>query len=129
MKVVQAHAPERSLSRPMDVVELYGILVPIVAAIKCGHTGLTLPKSLIETFLLLPFRIQVLDGHIFVKRDLVNEDSHLEGLEISSINGMSARKIVAILLASAFDDGDVKSGGGGISLDQISIPTLSRCLG
>ena len=103
------HDTELSLSRGMDAVSFYRELVPIVAAVKCGHTGPSLPSSLTRNFSLLPLRIRVLDGRIYVKRDLATADAHLEGKEISSINGLAANEIVSALLAGAFGDGDVKS--------------------
>lgn len=103
------HDAELSLSHPMDAIEFYRKLVPIVAAVKCGHTGLALPSSLSKKFLLLPLRIQVMDGRIYIKRDLATPEAHLEGKEIASINGVSANKIADALLADAFGDGDIKS--------------------
>jgi hypothetical protein len=103
------HEAELSLSHRMDVIGFYRELVPIVAAVKCGHTALGLPSSLTKNFSLLPLRIRVLDGRIYVKRDLATTDAHLEGKEIRSINGLTANKIVGALLAAAFGDGDVKS--------------------
>src|SRR5262245_47311223 len=41
-------AAERSIDRPMDAWELYRILAPAVAAIKCGHTAVGLPAPLQE---------------------------------------------------------------------------------
>ncbi len=59
------HDTELSFSRGMDAVSFYRELVPIVAAVKCGHTGLSLPSSLTRNFSLLPLRIRVLDGRIY----------------------------------------------------------------
>ncbi len=39
---------EKSLIRPMNSVEFYRILAPVVAAIKCGHTGVGLPEEMQE---------------------------------------------------------------------------------
>src|ERR1700730_7597795 len=53
-------AASKSLDRPMDAVEFFRVLAPAVAAIKCGHTNVTLPerlrKDISNTFPLLPFQ-------------------------------------------------------------------------
>src|SRR5262249_1368043 len=38
-------AAERSLDHPMDVYEFVRVVAPAVNAIKCGHTGLSLPDA------------------------------------------------------------------------------------
>ena len=57
---------EKSLIRPMNAVEFYRILAPVVAAIKCGHTGVGLPEEMQKAYntkaLLLPLQIRVLAG-------------------------------------------------------------------
>ena len=59
-------AAEKSLNRPMNAVEFYRILAPVVAAIKCGHTGAGLPEEMQKAHstkgLLLPLQIRVLAG-------------------------------------------------------------------
>ena len=104
-------AAERSLDRPMDAWELYRVLAPAVAAIKCGHTGLGLPKELQNelntTVPLLPLQVKVLGGTPYVFRDFSSPAGSLAGLEIRSVNGVAAPRIVATMMAATPADGDV----------------------
>ncbi len=65
---------EKSLIRPMSAVEFYRILAPVVAAIKCGHTGVGVPEEMQKAYstkaLLLPLQIRVLAGKVYILRDL-----------------------------------------------------------
>ena len=101
---------EKSLNRPMNAVEFYRILAPVVAAIKCGHTGVGLPEEMQKAYgtkaLLLPLQIRVLAGRIYILRDLSEGATTLAGREIRSINGVPAAKIVETMLATTPGDGD-----------------------
>src|ERR1700730_3044475 len=39
---------EKSLDHPMDVREFYRVMAPTIAAIKCGHTGISSSPDLEE---------------------------------------------------------------------------------
>ncbi len=101
---------EKSLNRPMNAVEFYRILAPVVAAIKCGHTGVGLPDEMQKAYgtkaLLLPLQIRVLAGRIYILRDLSEGATTIAGREIRSINGVPAAKIVETMLATTPGDGD-----------------------
>ncbi|HKP14058.1 MAG TPA: hypothetical protein VJZ91_18190 [Blastocatellia bacterium] len=76
-------AAARALDRPMDVYEFLRVLAPAVAAIKCGHTGLTMPEALckeINTSVPLPpLNVKVIDKRAYVFRDLSSADHRLAG--------------------------------------------------
>jgi hypothetical protein len=101
---------EKSLIRPMNAVEFYRILAPVVAAIKCGHTGVGPPEEMQKAYstkaLLLPLQIRVLAGKVYIFRDLSGGATTLAGREIRSINGVPAAKIVETMLATTPGDGD-----------------------
>ncbi len=101
---------EKSLIRPMNAVEFYRILAPMVAAVKCGHTGVGLPEEMQKAnstkALLLPLQIHVLAGRIYVVRDFSDGAATLAGREIRAINGVPAAKIVETMLATTSGDGD-----------------------
>ena len=101
---------EKSLTRPMNAVEFYRILAPVVAAIKCGHTGVGLPEEMQKAYstkaLLLPLQIRVLAGKVYILRDFSDGATTLAGREIRSINGVPAAKIVETMLATTPGDGD-----------------------
>src|SRR5262249_3863717 len=77
-----AHA-EQSLTKAMTVVEFYRVLAPVVAAIKCGHTDISLPKDCLKTLTaksgVLPLQVRVLDGKVYVLRDLSGGPVSLAG--------------------------------------------------
>jgi hypothetical protein len=108
----------KSIDRPMDVFEFYRVLAPAVAAIKCGHTSVSLPdptrKELNNSTPLLPLEVKVLDKRPYVFRDfsdLANPAGagSIAGKEIQSINSVPASRIIHTMLAAVGADGDVES--------------------
>lgn len=108
----------KSIDRPMDVFEFYRVMAPVIAAIKCGHTGVGLPdairQELNNSTPLLPLGIRVLNKRPYVFRDysdLANPKGGtlLAGMEIQSVNGVQASRIIDTLLAAAPGDGDVET--------------------
>jgi hypothetical protein len=100
---------EKSLDRPMTVYEFYRIVAPVVAAVKCGHTGVRVNPDLSKGKLMLPLVVRVLDGKVYVLRDVSSAQGALAGQEIRAVNGMPADKIVQTMLAAAPGDGDVQT--------------------
>jgi C-terminal processing protease CtpA/Prc len=105
---------EKSLTRPMSTPEFFRVLAPVVAAIKCGHTAVSLPTGFTGTYAgkrgVLPLEVRVLEGKTFVWRDLSGGPASLAGMEIRSINGVPASTIVEKMLAAAPGDGDIQTG-------------------
>jgi hypothetical protein len=106
-------AAARALDRPMNAYEFLRVLAPTVAAIKCGHTGLSLPEALrkeVNTNVpLLPLNVKIIDRRAFVFRDLATPERRLAGKEIRAINNQPAAKVIARMLAAASGDGDVET--------------------
>ena len=104
---------EKNLNKPMGVVEFYRVLAPVVAAVKCGHTAVSLPRDFWKhsnaNSGVLPLQVRVLEGKAYVWRDLSGAPVPLAGKEIRSINGVSTSKIVEKMLAAASGDGDVQT--------------------
>jgi Peptidase family S41 len=104
---------EKSLTKPMSMLAFYRVLAPVVAAIKCGHTEVSLPRGFMKTYTgkngILPLEVRVLEGKIYVWRDFSGAPALLAGMEIRSINGVSASKIVEKMLAAASGDGDIQT--------------------
>jgi len=102
----------RSLNHPMDAYEFFRVLSPAVNQIKCGHTSVILPEALraeLNTRApLLPLRVRVIAKKPYVFRDYSNA-GQLAGMEIRSINGVAARRIVETMMAAASGDGDVET--------------------
>ena len=103
----------RSLNHPMDAYEFFRVLTPAVNAIKCGHTTVVLPEELraeLNTRApLLPLRVRVIAKKPYVFRDYSSDSHRLAGLEIRSINDVSAANIVRTLMAAVSGDGDVET--------------------
>lgn len=105
---------ERSLDRPLDAFEFYRVLTPLAASVRCGHTSIEMPdffvqeqdSSRIQSF---PALIKILNGKIYVWRDLTNKDSSLAGKEILSINKVPASQIVLTMLAATGGDGNIRT--------------------
>jgi len=100
---------EARLTRPMTALEFYRIAAPSVGALKCGHTELGVPADvqakLREVTPVLPVDLRVLDGKIFVYRDLTAAGG-LTGVEIRSINGIGAKELLSQMAAVVHGDGD-----------------------
>ena len=102
---------DKSLNRPMDFYEFYRIVAPSIAAIKCGHAGVSLsPDIRKETELLpwLPFDVKVLESKAYIFRDFAKKGTSA-GMEIQSINGVHVAQIVSTMLGASMKDGDVQS--------------------
>jgi hypothetical protein len=101
------------LTRPMDAIEFYRVVAPVVAAIKCGHTSVSLPDDLRREMnakaLLLPFNVRVIGKRVFVFRDLSASKDSFEGSEIISVNGRPAGQILNISLAAMPSDGGIET--------------------
>jgi C-terminal processing protease CtpA/Prc len=100
---------EAALDHPMDVYEFYRIVAPVVAAMKCGHTGVRVSPDLVKGKPRLPLVVRVLDGKTYVLRDLSDTHGALAGAEIRAVNGLAADKIVQTMLTAMPADGDVQT--------------------
>jgi hypothetical protein len=95
----------------MDFFEFYRVMMPAIAAIKCGHTTIGMPpdgRKEIERLPWLPFDVKVLDSKPYIFRDYAKGGA-LAGMEIQSINGVPAARIVSTMLAAVSKDGDIQS--------------------
>ena len=87
------------LTTPMDEFAFFRIVAPVIAGLKDGHTALNpsdAGRAATAAGGLLPLRVRVLDGRLFVFRDLSADGGPLAGREITAING---RQVPAILRA------------------------------
>ncbi len=102
---------EKSLDHPMDFFEFYRVMMPTIAAIKCGHTSISMPPDVreeTERLPWLPFDVKVLDSKPYILRDYPKGGS-LAGKEIQAINGVPAAHIISTMLAAVSKDGDIQS--------------------
>ena len=106
-------AASAGFTRPMTALELYRVLAPAVAALKCGHTALQPSRAIelrVQTEPLIPIQAAVLGGRVFVARDL-SGGGKLTGGEILAINGVGSGRILTQMLAVAHGDGDSATAG------------------
>ena len=100
----------KQIDRPMNALEFYRLLAPVVARIKCGHTGVLPPRDIqqatAKTLPLFPFDVEVLDGKVYTLREYMPDEQHLIGLEVRAINGVPADRILAAMIAVTPGDGD-----------------------
>jgi Peptidase family S41 len=99
---------EESLDHSMDLYEFYRAMAPMIAAIKCGHTDLSMPADVeaeLQRLPWFPFAIKVLDSKAYIFRDYA-KGGMLAGKEIQAINGVPTAHIISTMLAAESQDGD-----------------------
>ncbi|MCE9620514.1 MAG: hypothetical protein K8R92_11500 [Planctomycetes bacterium] len=116
-------AARKAITRPMESIELYRILAPVVAAVKCAHTSL-LPavettKKLNSVMALFPFAVRVLGDEVYLTSDFTDDAGKFRGARLVSVNGRPAKELLAILLSSVTGDGDSRTAGRGRLADQL----------
>ncbi len=103
-------AAARQIDRPMNVLQFYRLLAPVVAQIKCGHTAVLPPselqRAMSKTLPLFPFDVEVLDGKVYTLREYIPDEQRLTGLEVRAINGVPIARILSAMIATTPGDGD-----------------------
>ena len=103
---------EAQIDTPMNAIEYYRTLAPLIATLRDGHTSISLSENDRDIFRqqtsLIPLRVRVSEGRIFVLRDL--SGGSLAGMEILSINGESASELLSDMMRATPGDGDIVSG-------------------
>lgn len=104
---------EGALGRPLDAGEFYRVLAPPVAAVRCGHTNVSLPDALREQdwtrAASFPLLVKIIGGRVFVWRDLTDRGGGLAGREVLSVNGVPAAAVVSTMLAATGGDGGIRT--------------------
>lgn len=101
-----------SLKQSGDALDFYRVLKPTVASIACGHTTALLSlhdKEALKQELLLPFEVKVLQGRVFIFRDLseTTATQQFAGREILSINGLEMKTILNAMTTAMHGDGNI----------------------
>ena len=103
----------RKIDHPMSALEFWRLVAPAVAQIKCGHTSIWPPEDIQTRILteipLLPLTVKVLDGRLYVYRDYSTHNQELEGDEVVSINGVSAKRIMKVMMTIITGDGNTRT--------------------
>jgi hypothetical protein len=100
-----------TLNQPMDAVEFYRVLAPLIAEIKNGHTQVQWPEGLREKTLatepIVPLAVRMLeDDRVYVFRDFSSERHDLAGFELLSVNGHTVEWITSRMREALSEDGD-----------------------
>ncbi len=93
-----------SLDEDMSLEEFYLKIAPVVASVKCSHTGIRLPAGyrdfIRENGAYLPLELHIQGNRAFVLSDYRPEGPGLApGTELHSINGKPVSQIIDTLLA------------------------------
>ncbi len=92
-----------SIKEPIDVVELFGKLAPLVVSLGDGHTNLypsdswLLPKILEEN-LLFPFVIEIVDSVFVIKKNLSEVIEITEGSSVIAIDNIPTQTLIKHLI-------------------------------
>ncbi|MBP7707197.1 MAG: hypothetical protein KA243_08130 [Candidatus Aminicenantes bacterium] len=106
-------AAGQGISGPLTELAFYTRLLPLVAAIKDGHTQLTLSSGA-STWLdgqpvFFPFEVRFLGGKVYLFRNLSAEPGVPDGAELLAIDGMPIGDIVAALLPLVPSDAGIRT--------------------
>ncbi len=105
---------ESRLDRLMNWRQFYGLVLPIIANIRCGHTHITPGAQLteeVETGIpLLPLDVQIVGGRPWILRDYTAGDQNFRGAELIEINGRKVVNLLPLLYAATPVDGNSVSG-------------------
>ena len=97
------------LNQPLAALEFYLLLTPIIAKIRCGHTGSLPPKSYFKGQQVAPFQVKYLGNKLFLFSTFSKTNPEFIGLEITSINGLSVADIISRIEPHLSIDGFVES--------------------
>ena len=101
------------LTGPLTCFDLCARLSPLVAAIKDGHTRMSLPPEA-SAYLgvkpnLMPFGLRILGDRGYILRDLTADRTLGEGAELLAIDGRPFRTILAALLPLVPADAGIRT--------------------
>jgi hypothetical protein len=98
----------RRIDRPMTLSEFASIAAPLVAAVGCGHTALSVPSDFWTTApdRFFPLGLRFIGGRAFVVGSADPAGPLPAGSEIRSIQGRSMSEIQRDLKALVSSDGD-----------------------
>jgi len=103
-------AAQRQLLRDgMSETEFYGVVAPVGASVRCGHTRTHLSQQgrdhLNEHGLCLPLEIRLIGDSLYVYKDFTPDAAIPRGSQVLSINAHPAAEIIERMRASYHADG------------------------
>ena len=101
------------ITAPLTEFDFYLRLLPLVAAIKDGHTRLRLSQAAdpyLESLpVFFPFGLRFLDGKAYIFRNLSSDAGIKEGDELLAVNGTPVKEILPELLALIPNDAGIQT--------------------
>ena len=102
-----------SLTGPMTELDFYVKLLPLVAAIKDGHTRVQIPQAAAAYLdaqpVFFPFGLRFLDDKTCIFRNLSSNPAVKEGAELLSINGMPMTDVLNELVPLIPSDAGIRT--------------------
>ena len=104
---------KKQLDRPMDGLEFYRMISPVISSIKCGHTGISpsphIRNNLKRQNIYFPFKLKFINGKAFILEG-VDDSLVKNGSELISINNRAIESIVYELFGMIVSDGEIVTG-------------------
>ncbi|MHB1150703.1 MAG: S41 family peptidase [Eubacteriales bacterium] len=96
----------------MTEIEFYRLINPVVTAINCGHTNLSISEALLinrkDAVKFFPLKVTLIENKLYVLEDDLTSGI-IAGDEIKSINGLSSEEIINILIKNISGDGSYET--------------------
>lgn len=109
----QFESTRLKLNRPMGEPEFFGLLTPVLAKIRCGHTKGFMPKSFNNANnhenVTLPIQVKFISGMLYIWKVLSPEIPNLEGMEITAINDIEIAEIIDRIYPHLIGDGFIET--------------------
>ncbi|MEN6560277.1 MAG: S41 family peptidase [Acidobacteriota bacterium] len=106
-------AVKSGLTGPLTEIDLYGRLLPLIAAIQDGHTRLALSEGAAAYLdakpVHFPFALRILGDRVHILRNLSGDRSVGEGAEVLAIDGRPMREIIEALLPLVPADAGIRT--------------------
>lgn len=97
------------IDRPMSEMEFYRLISPMSGFIRDGHNTIRPSKHTIDTIRnskhLLPLELDLVDSSMYIHWNLSTNSELKDGLQVTSINGISIETILTRLLEVLPSDG------------------------
>lgn len=96
----ELHNIRSKINEPMNSIEFYKAIAPLVSLLKDGHTNVFIPNDLFNECLTFtgkrqfPLVVEIRDNKIFNKKSMIKEVDIPIGAEILSINDIKTEKII-----------------------------------
>jgi len=103
----------KNLDHPLNEIELFRLLAPLIANINDGHTGL-MPSLSYRSFMekepiLIPFNLRFIDKKTYIFRNYSEDKDFVVGGEVISINNRPVSEILKHMMTIIPSDGHVET--------------------